>query len=273
MDRRELTKSLLGAVASYSLLRTLFTREAFAATVKPVTDRWVRDLDAMGRDLKDGRITPAQWQAKVGELYGRIEPAELLAAIDFDRLSAGFQYPDLGVSTRPVTFPRLGGLPADLVFVSKIFGMSRDRAIIPHGHKNMVSCHYVLKGEFLLKQYDKVEETDTHMIIAPTIDEVARVGSHSSISDDRNNVHWLRATTDTAFTFDVIVLDLKGQPADVDNIDPYAAEKIAGNLLRVRKLAEAEGRRGAPQVRARHPPRRDLSSPIHREYDSPPAVF
>ena len=81
--------------------------------------------------------------------------------------------------------------------------MRRDRAIIPHGHKNMVSCHYVLKGEFRLKQYDKVDETDNHMIIAPTIDEVARVGSHSSISDEKNNVHWLRATTETAFTFDV----------------------------------------------------------------------
>jgi hypothetical protein len=236
MNRRELIKSLLGTVASYSLLEALFTRDAFAGAVKPVTDSWVRDLDAMSRDLASSRIAPALWQAKVKELYDRIAPAELLAAVDFDRLTAWFDYPDLGVNTRPVRFPRLDGIPDGLAFYGKVFGMRRDRAIIPHGHRNMVSCHYVLKGEFLLKQYDKVDETDTHMIIAPTIDEVARVGSHSSISDEKNNVHWLRATTETAFTFDVLVLDLQGKPADVNNIDPYEAEKISGNLLRVRKL-------------------------------------
>jgi hypothetical protein len=240
LNRRELIQSLLGTVASYSLLGTLFARDAFSSAVRPITDRWVKDLNEMSRDLSAGRITPIQWQAKTAELYRRIETAELLAAVDFDKLTAGFEYPDLGVSTRRVEFPRLGGLPRDVAFLGKVFGMSRDRAIIPHGHKNMVSCHYVLKGEFRLRQYDKVEETEHHMVIVPTVDEVARTGSFSSISDDRNNVHWLRATTETAFTFDVLVLDLKGKPADVNNIDPYDAEKVSGNRLRVRKLSVDE---------------------------------
>jgi hypothetical protein len=243
MNRRELIKSLLGTVASYSLLETLFTRDVLAGPVKPAAYPWVRDLDTMSRDLKGERITPVQWQARVKELYDRIEPAELLAAIDFDKLTDHFDYPDLGVNTRPVEFPRLAGIPEDLIFYRKLFGMRRDRAIIPHGHKNMVSCHYVLKGEFRLRQYDRVEETGTHMVIAPTIDEVARVGSHSSISDDKDNVHWLRATTETAFTFDVLVLDLKGKPWDVENIDPEGAEKVSGNLLRVRKLPVEEALR------------------------------
>lgn len=62
------------------------------------------------------------------------------------------------------------------------------------------------------------------------------LGSHSSISDEKNNVHWLRATTETAFTFDVIVLDIKGEPYDINNVAPYDAEKVAGGRLRVRKL-------------------------------------
>ena len=175
----------------------------------------------------------------------------MLAAIDFDQLTARFDYPDLGINTRPVQFPRLDGIPEDLAFYGKVFGMRRDRAIIPHGHKNMVSCHYVLKGEFLLKQYDKVDETDSHMIIAPTIDEVARAGSHSSISDEKNNVHWLRATTETAFTFDVLVLDLAGKSADIgehqilyDTREEVSRQPAPGQ--------EAEGRRSAPQVRARY---------------------
>ena len=74
------------------------------------------------------------------------------------------------------------------------------------------------------------------MLIEPTVDHLARVGSHSSISDEKNNIHWLRATTDTAFTYDVLIVDVAGKKWEVDNIDPYEAEKIAGNRLRVKKL-------------------------------------
>lgn len=237
MTRREL---LIGSIASYCLFRTLFTRDAFAGSVKPVTDSWLKGLHEMSLDLQAGKITPLQWQGKIDELFGRVSLEDLLVRIDFDRLTRGFEYPDLGVSTKWVSFPRLDGVPETLAFHSKIFGMNKDRAIIPHGHRNMVSCHYVLQGELRLRHYDKIEEDGTHMIIEPTVDHLARVGSHSSISDEKNNIHWLRATTDTAFTYDVLIVDLKGDKWEVDNIDPYGAEKIAGSRLRVRKLPVEE---------------------------------
>jgi hypothetical protein len=236
MNRRDFTKTLLGSIASYSLFRTLFTNDAFADSVKPVTDGWIRSLHEMSLDLKQATITPGQWQARIAELFNRVPLEELIARIDFARLTQDFEYPDLGVNTKWVTFPKLDGLPQDLAFYSKIFGMRKDRAIIPHGHRNMVSCHYVLQGELWLRHYDKVEEDGAIMVIEPTVDQIARVGSHSSISDEKNNIHWLTATTDTAFTYDVLIVDLNGEKWDVDNIDPYAAEKIAGGRLRVRKL-------------------------------------
>lgn len=240
MNRRELLKSLAGSVASYALFRTLFTRDAFAAEIRPVTSAWLKGLHEMSLDLKTGKITPGQWQVKIDELFDRVEVGELIAAIDFDRLTQGFEYPDLGVNTKWVKFPELEGLPKDLAFYSKIFGMKRDRAIIPHGHHNMVSCHYVLQGELRLRHYDKIEDDGTHMVIQPVVDQAARVGSHSSISDEKNNIHWLTATTETAFTYDVLIVDLNGQKWDVDNIDPHGAEKIAGGRLRVRKLGVDE---------------------------------
>jgi hypothetical protein len=236
MNRRELLKSLAGSIASYALFRTLFTHDAFADTVRPVTSSWLKGLHEMSLDLKTGTITPGQWQTRIDELYDQVEPAELLTAIDFDKLIQGFEYPELGVNTKWVKFPELEGLPKDLAFYSKIFGMKRDRAIIPHGHRNMVSCHYVLHGELRLRHYDKIEEDGTHMVIEPTIDQRAPVGSHSSTSEEKNNIHWLRATTETAFTYDVLIVDLNGRKWEVDNIDPYTAEKVAGGRLRVRKL-------------------------------------
>jgi hypothetical protein len=240
MDRRDFTKTLLGSIVSYSLLRTLFTQDAFADSVKPVTDGWIRSLHEMSLDLKLTTITPGQWQAKIDELYNHLPLEDLLARIEFARLTQGFEYPDLGVTTKWVTFPKLDGLPQDLAFYGKIFGMRKDRAIIPHGHRNMVSCHYVLQGELWLRHYDKVEEDGATMVIEPTVDQTARVGSHSSISDEKNNIHWLTATTDTAFTYDVLVVDLNGEKWDVDNIDPHGAEKVSGGRLRVRKLPVEE---------------------------------
>ncbi|HKV09606.1 MAG TPA: hypothetical protein VJ725_15795 [Thermoanaerobaculia bacterium] len=236
MNRREFTKGLLGTIASYSLLETLVSRDLFADAIKPVVGHWVGGLHEVSRDLRTGTISPAMWQAKIKELFDRVELSEMLRFIDFDKLIAGFEYPDLGVNTKQIPFPKLEGVPEDLAFYRKIFGMKKDRAIIPHGHKNMVSCHYVLQGEFHLRHYEKIEEDASHMVIEPTIDQVAKVGSHSSISDEKNNIHWLKANTETAFTFDVLVVDLNGDKWDVDNIDPYGAEKIAGGRLRVRKL-------------------------------------
>ncbi len=236
MNRREFSKSLVGSIASYALFRTLFATDAFADSVKPVTHAWLKDLHEMSQDLNAGKITPGQWQTRIAGLFDRVSLEELLARIDFDKLIQGFEYPDLGVNTKWVKFPQLEGVPENLAFYSKIFGMKKDRAIIPHGHRNMVSCHYVLKGDLWLRHYEKIEEDGTHMIIEPTVDQLARVGSHSSISDEKNNIHWLRATTDTAFTYDVLIVDVAGKKYEVDNIDPYGAEKIAGNQLRVRKL-------------------------------------
>ncbi len=240
LSRRAFSKTLLASVASYSLLRELFTRDVFAAAVRPITRSWLGRLQEMSLDLKTWAITPGQWQEQIRELFNQIELDDLLELVEFERLLEDFDYPDLGVATRSVHFPKLTGTPTNLGFTGKVFGMKRDRAIIPHGHKNMVSCHYVLRGELHLRHYDKLAEDDTHMIIEPTIDLIAKVGSHSSISDEKNNIHWLRAATDTAFTFDVLVLDLNGKRYEIDNIDPDDAKPIGDSLLRVRKLGVEE---------------------------------
>ena len=98
------------------------------------------------------------------------------------------------------------------------------------------SSHLVIKGEVELKHYDKIEEDATSMVIEPTIDELVKPGSSSSISDEKNNIHWLKATTETAFTFDVIVVDLNRKSYEIDNIDPDTGVKMGDKRLRVKKL-------------------------------------
>lgn len=232
MDRRRITKGILATVSSFALMDSLFAFNAIGNHIKPITDHWAINLNNFCSDLKTKSITPLQWQQKIEELYAKVELEELLKFIDFKNLIRGLEYPDLGVSTKPVKFPKLDGLPERTIFVKKIFGMKKDRAIIPHGHSNMASAHVILKGEMHLRHYEKVEQDGQNLIIKPSVDRIAKIGENSSISDEKDNVHWFIANTETAFTFDVIMLDLNNKSYDIHNLDIYESEDLKNGMLK-----------------------------------------
>jgi len=233
MDRRKFTRTLLTSVASFAFMDTLIAGNALSWRVRPITDRWVITLNEYCGDLRKEAITPAEWQNLVEGLYKEIDLAGLLRFINYDDLIRGFEYPDLGVETRRVVFPRLEGLPDKTFFVKKIFGMQKDRAIIPHGHSNMSSAHLVLHGEMHLRNYDKITSDKDYLVIRPTVDRTIVPGQCSTISDERNNIHWFIANTETTFTFDVIMLDLGGADYDIHNLDINAGEDLHDGTLRV----------------------------------------
>lgn len=55
----------------------------------------------------------------------------------------------------------------------------------------------------------------------------------SSISDDRDNVHWFVAETGPSYAFDVIMLDLAGKQYDIHNLDMDNAVELPGGELEV----------------------------------------
>ena len=233
MDRREFSKGILATVSSFALMESLFTFNAFGSNIKPIVGHWAILLNEFCSDLKTELITTVQWQKKIEELYKHIELKELLKFIEFNNLIKGFEYPDLGVNTKSVKFPKLSGLPEKTVFTKKIFGMKKNRAIIPHGHSNMVSAHLILNGEMHLRHYEKIRQEEENLIIKPTIDEIAKIGDSSSISDEKYNVHWFIANTETAFTFDVIMLNLNNEIYDIHNLDIYEKQNLSDGTMRV----------------------------------------
>ena len=62
---------------------------------------------------------------------------------------------------------------------------------------------------------------------------MARPGESSSISDEKDNVHWFIANTATAFTFDVIMLDLNNESYDIHNLDIYESVDLNNGTQRV----------------------------------------
>ena len=232
--RREALKWSLGG---YALVRMLLEREALAGPVRQEVQAWAVRTYELCHDAQGRKIAPGEWQRQVEALYSRVPLPDLLQAIDFDRLASGMTLPDNRAEALHAPFPQVEGVPR--VFATKVFGMAQGRAIVPHGHRNMASMHLVLKGEFHLRHFDRVEDQPEHLVLRPTIDRTSKPGDLSSISDERDNVHWLVATKGPAYTFDVIISGLnpeRGFNWKMDHVDVNGAERMNGGLLRARRI-------------------------------------
>src|SRR5262249_43044403 len=150
-------------------LSTLMRAEALARPVSAELARWLAELERTCRDLGEHAIAPAAWQARVEVLLGRVTLEELLRAVDLDRFARHQVLPDRGVAAARARFP---ALRAPVRFAAKLFGMRRGRAIVPHGHENMVSAHLLLRGELRARHYHRLADEPKHLVLVPTVDRV-----------------------------------------------------------------------------------------------------
>jgi hypothetical protein len=209
ISRRSFHKQALGSLLTYSLLETLCGRDAFGSEVRPAVTKWVKDLDELGRAVKDQKLRQVEWQQKVEDLYRRVELPELLRFIDFEKLAAGAQLVDNGARSLRFEFPEVEGLPKELVFGRQIFALKQGRSVVPHGHNNMATAFLILKGDFHGRHYDRLEDREEHLLIRPTIDREFEPGEYSSVSDYKDNIHWFEARSETGYIFNIHVQDIR----------------------------------------------------------------
>ncbi len=238
-SRRAFTQQALGSILTFSLLETLVRHDLLAGDVKPLTARWVADVNQLGLDLKGQKIDQPTWQKKVEELLGQVELDDLLAMIDFDRLAAGTSFADKGERSIRFSFPKVEGVPGDLSFGKQIFALKKGCSVVPHGHNNMATAFIILKGDLRGRHYDRIQDEDSHMLIKPTIDRTFAPGEFSTVSDYRDNVHWFTALTEPAFIFNLHLMDVVKPGSKLQTgrvyVDPEG-EKVAGGLIRARMI-------------------------------------
>ncbi|HEV3257514.1 MAG TPA: hypothetical protein VG013_11580 [Gemmataceae bacterium] len=241
-SRRAFNKKLLGSLTAFGLIETLFARDLFADAVKPVIRKWVAELHALSRDLKGRKLKDVEFQAKLEELYGRVELPELIKLLDLDRVTKNLKFPEKGAASLGIDLSKVEGLPKVLVFGKQIFACRKGRSIVPHGHDNMCTGFIVLRGNFAGKHYDRVEDHQDHYLIKPTIDRLFKPGECSTISDHKDNVHWFKAETDAGFIFNVHVMGYNPESKKVPNrvyVDPEG-EKTSSGLIVARKVSSKE---------------------------------
>jgi hypothetical protein len=241
-SRRSFNQSLLGSLMAYGLIETLFARDLFGAAIKPVIHGWLVDLNALCQDVKNRKLKDIDFQAKLEELYKKVDLPELLKFLELDRLAESTKFPERGAASLGIDFSKVEGLPARLVFGKQIFAMRKGRSVVPHGHDNMCTGFIVLRGDFVGKHYDRVEDNKDHYLIRSTIDRIFRPGECSTISDHKDNVHWFKAESETGFIFNLHVIGYNPDNPKSGGrvyIDPEG-EKTSGGLIVAKKISSAE---------------------------------
>lgn len=201
--------ALQGIAAASVLLAALSRSSAWAGGRPAALDSWARVLIGLNGDLAQRRIDVLQWQDRVTALNSSVGLSELVAYIDIDRLTREFRYPTLLAETAdPVLPPEVLDPASRKQWFIRVFGMRRGGAIIPHVHNNMVSAHLVVSGSFHARTHDRVDDVPDAVLLRPRLDGLLKTGQSISMSDRRDNQHWLVAQEDRSMTFDVGVTGL-----------------------------------------------------------------
>jgi len=241
-NRRTFHQQLLGSLMTYGLIETLFHRDLFADAVKPVILQWMVELHDLSRSLKEHQLKDTDFQAKLEDLYKKVDLTELLGLLELERVSRTVKFPERGAASLGIDLSKVEGLPKRLVFGKQIFALRKDRSIVPHGHDNMCTGFIVLRGDFVGRHYDRVEDNKDHYLIRPTIDRVFKPGECSTISDHKDNVHWFKASSETGFIFNIHVMGYNPKNQKSGSrvyIDPEG-ETTGSGLIVAKKITSAE---------------------------------
>lgn len=243
ISRRNFNTNLLSSLFTFSLVETLCSNELFAKPIHVIAKDWLVEVEEASQAMKKQQSKQSEWQNKIAEIFARVEQKDLLRAIDFDRLSQKIKLVGSHegvIETKP---PRSKSMPSELSFDTFIYGMKKGGTIPPHSHRNMTSMHMPIAGTSHGWHFDRLADEADHLIIKPTLDNALTLGEVTTVSDQKNNVHWFEATSDVAYMFNILVMDV--DPASKTGgrqfyVDAAHGDKVEGDKLRVKKLSSEE---------------------------------
>jgi|SRR5215204_4801805 len=245
LSRRDFFQNSLGSLVTFSLITSLSRAQVLTGSVKMLAHKWVGQMEEYTAAMRAAKIKQSEWQEQIEDLLARVDLKDLLKAIDYDRLAKNAVFPEDHESAENVDFSLIKGLPEELSFNPYFYAMKKGVAIVPHGHRNMTSMHMMLKGEAHAWQYERVRDEDKYLIMRPTIDKSLIPGAVSTVSDEKNNIHWFKAVGGPIFMFNIGVFGIKANEAFTgrDYIDPANGEKLKDGLIRARRIEKEEAYR------------------------------
>lgn len=242
MNRRTFTRKMLESAMAFSLVKSLHQFNVLASNVNPMVRKWLIETEQVTQELRQGKVKPVEWQQQIWSLLSRVDLPDLLSAIDYERLAKATVFPEDHEAVADIDFSRNAGLPKELSFAPYFYALKKGAAIVPHGHRNMASMHMMLKGQAHCRQFERVSDEVQYLTIRPTIDQQLEAGAVTTVSDQKDNVHWFKALSEPVFMFNIGVFGLN--PAQRfsgrDYVDPASGEKLKDGLIRARRIGLQE---------------------------------
>lgn len=237
MNRRTLCTSGLQLLLGLGLLRHAARAEALTGSLKWSARPWLRQLDAASAALSSGALAPRAWQEESESILARLDLQDLRRSLDFEALAAAAKLPARGEGMERLYFLDADGRLEPLHLRPFLFTLRKDAAVVPHGHRNMTSLHLVLAGRARVVHFDRLEMTDSDMLIRPSADEVAGPGHVSSVSEEHHNIHWFQALSDV-YMFNIGVYQVRpGAPfGERDYVDPLGGTPASQGRIRAPRL-------------------------------------
>src|SRR3954451_24379579 len=91
-SRRQFTRHALQSLTALALIDGLATHRLFGDDVRPTVEGWLKELDAISRDVKDQKLKDTEFQLALEGLYRKVDLPSMLRTLDFDRLARGVKY-------------------------------------------------------------------------------------------------------------------------------------------------------------------------------------
>lgn len=239
VSRRNFNASLLGSLFTFSLVKTLFSHDVLAKPVHAVAKTWLAEVEEASLAMKKLQIKQSEWQQKIAKIFSRVEQKDLLRSIDFDHLSKQLKI----VGSHEAVIETLPNETKELNFTAYIYGMKKSGVIPPHCHRNMTSMHMPIGGGLHGWHFDRVADEANHLIIKPTMDKELTLGEVTTVSDEKDNIHWFKPTTDVSYTFNILVVEIDptiNTSGRQFYLDAANGEKTEGDKLRVKKLSSPD---------------------------------
>ena len=230
VTRRSQLAAILPSFLCYALIREV---RADTSMGGGAVQRWLSRQQDIGTALMRGEINPLQWATEVERLAAEVDVAELMAVVAKSKTRPTEKPGTNDPQKRFVQFIDDQGAPRKLAYGTALFDFELHNVITPHGHKNMVSAHMVVRGQFRIRNFDRVRDEVGAMIIRPTLDYVAKLGQVSAMCSERNNIHWFVPHNGPGTTFDVVLSNLdQNQPEyEINAIDVVGGARLSDGLI------------------------------------------
>jgi len=252
-SRRQMLQSLGISSLAFALPNLAHGSEQ-APPAHVATSDWIDKLSHNAASLGKRQTSPLQWQEVMDQLYADVSLTDFKQHLRFDQLAKHileampsdsqewFHTIRLDAPDEQVT--SVGQEPHQ-VLITKVAHVRKGHSIPPHGHSNMVSAFLCLSGHFDVRLYDRLEQRPGEMVVRSTTEDPhAGPGTWSSVSDYRDNVHWLTAKTDDCYLFTCKLLSVEpGLPLNGRiNLDMVRPRRNGANTFIARTISGSEAR-------------------------------